>query len=380
MNEQSLENQPKKTAINWVNASFLTLTPVLVFIALPSYLYKYGSDWRLWALFAFYYVASGVSITAGYHRLFSHKSYDANFLVRLLYLIFGATALEGSALKWCADHRRHHKFVDTDQDPYNISNGFFFAHMGWVYLQEDPRYAERPADLAKNPLIEWQRKYYVFIAFFFGFIVPGLIGAAFGSPWGGVLFGGFLRVLFTHHCTFFINSLCHMWGSQPYGDKTTARDNFILAFLTYGEGFHNFHHRFEADYRNGVRWYHWDPTKWVISALSLVSFTRNLRRISDVEILKARLSADEHRIMRWGFYDDKVKSLKSTIEESQRKMHQMKLRYKEMRQDLTAQNDERIRHMKLEIQQARNEFDAALAQWRLMCRAYREQFSIQALG
>ncbi len=366
--------------LNWINASFLTLAPLLVVISLPVHLYKYGFDWRLIALFLFYYMATGVSITAGYHRLFSHRSYDASKFIKILYLLFGAAALEGSVLKWCTDHRRHHKFVDTEDDPYTIKRGFFYAHIGWVYLKEDPKYAGvRAADLANDPLVRWQNDNYFAIAILVGFLLPTLIGFLIGSPWGGLIFGGFLRVVVTHHCTFFINSLCHMWGSQPYGDKTTARDNFVLAFLTYGEGYHNFHHRFEGDFRNGLRWYQWDPTKWWIQTLSAFSLARNLRKISESEILKARLVADETKLIQWGFYDDSLRELKKTIEESQKKIFQFKARYKELKSDITIQRDVKIQEIRYELEKARAEFNLALQQWRRLCRAYSEQVAIQAL-
>lgn len=365
---------------NWLNATFLTLAPLVVVISLPYYLFSYSFDWRLAALFFFYYMATGMSITAGYHRLFSHRSYDARKIVKIIYLVFGAAALEGSVLKWCSDHRRHHKFVDTDRDPYSIQRGFFFAHMGWVYLKEDPRFAgQRDQDLARDPLVSWQSRYYFPVAIVVGFLVPTLVGAYWGSPWGGFLFGGLFRVVVTHHCTFFINSLCHMWGSQPYGDKTTARDNFILAFLTYGEGYHNFHHRFEADFRNGLKWYQWDPTKWFIQALSLFHLAFNLRKISDGEILKARLVADENKLIRWGFYDDRLRELRQSIEESQRKILFFKAKYRELKSDFSSQRDEKIKNIKMELSIARADFHLAWQQWRRLCRAYSEQVAIQAL-
>jgi stearoyl-CoA desaturase (delta-9 desaturase) len=171
----------------------------------------------------------------------------------------------------------------------------------------------------------------------------------------------------THHCTFFINSLCHLWGDQPYGDKTTARDNFVLAFLTYGEGYHNFHHRFEADYRNGIRWYHWDPTKWLIRTSAFLGLTRNLRKVSEAEILKARLAADEQKLMRFGQYNPRFQEIRKKIEESQNKVLQFKKRYQDIKKDFSEQRDVRIEELKVELRLARIELEAALKQWQLMC-------------
>ncbi len=340
--------------LNWVNAIFLIVTPVIVSIFIPLNIIFHGFDWRLVLIFILGCLATSVSITGGYHRLFAHRSYEANWLLKLFYLVFGAAALQGSAIKWCSDHRRHHKHVDTDVDPYSISKGFLFAHVGWVFLKDDPQYREfRSQDLKADPLVVWQNKYYFLLAVIVGFGIPTLIGLAFGSPWGGLLWGGFARVVITHHCTFFINSLCHMWGKQPYGKKNSARDNFVLAFFTYGEGYHNFHHRFEADYRNGVRWYQWDPTKWWIRSLSFFKLTRNLKRVPDSEILKARLQADESLFIAAGSYNERLREIKTNIEERLRQMAQF-----------------RKEKLKFEFKSARIELRALLAQWRLARRLY----------
>jgi len=151
--------------------------------------------------------------------------------------VFGAAALQGSALKWSTDHRRHHRFVDSDQDPYSINKGFFYAHIGWVFFKEEPQYENKfVPDLEKDKLVAWQHKYYSSIAIVVGFLFPLCIGALVGSAWGGLLFGGITRVVLTHHTTFLINSACHYFGSQPYGDKNTARDSFFVGIVYVRRG------------------------------------------------------------------------------------------------------------------------------------------------
>ena len=135
----------------------------------------------------------------------------------------------------------------------------------------------------------FQHKYYLPLVLLMNIAVPMLVGYAIGDFWGGVLLVGLLRLVLSHHFTFFINSLAHMWGTRPYTDENTARDNFWLALLTYGEGYHNFHHIFQYDYRNGVKWWQFDPTKWLIFALSCVGLTSNLKRIPNFTIRKAQL-------------------------------------------------------------------------------------------
>jgi stearoyl-CoA desaturase (delta-9 desaturase) len=135
----------------------------------------------------------------------------------------------------------------------------------------------------------FQHNHYLALVLLMNFAVPMSIGYLIGDFWGGVLLVGLLRLVLSHHFTFFINSLAHMWGKQPYTDENTARDNFWIALLTYGEGYHNFHHIFQYDYRNGVKWWQFDPTKWLILALSWVGLTSNLKRIPNFTIRKAEL-------------------------------------------------------------------------------------------
>jgi len=121
-----------------------------------------------------------------------------------------------------------------------------------------------------------------------GILLP--IGWAVGDLWGVLLLGGLMRLILSHHVTFFINSLCHMWGKRPYTDENTARDNFWLAIATWGEGYHNYHHIFQYDYRNGVKWWQYDPTKWLIWSCSKLGLAKNLRRIPSFNIKKAELA------------------------------------------------------------------------------------------
>ncbi|MFV1995229.1 MAG: acyl-CoA desaturase [Verrucomicrobiales bacterium] len=205
--------------MNWVTTWFLIATALTAVIGTPIYLWYFGLDWFQAGLFIFFFAASGFSITLGYHRLFSHLSFKARWPVRLFTLLFGACAFENSALDWTSDHRRHHKHVDTEDDPYDISKGFFWAHIGWLFFK---LHASKPMDnvndLRKDPLVMWQHRWVQWIAAV-GLFLP----AVFGYLWngwegalGGFLIGGVSRVVFLQHCTFFINSLCHIVGCRPY--------------------------------------------------------------------------------------------------------------------------------------------------------------------
>ncbi len=278
--------------INWITSSFLIGTLILTLTAVPAYIWHFGLRWHDIVLFVVLFFATGMGITVGYHRLFAHLAFQARWPVRLVTMLFGAAAFENSVLTWTSEHRRHHKHVDHDDDPYSINKGFFFAHIGWLLFKlhnEEP--LDNVNDLKKDPLIRWQHKYVQWIAVVVGFLMPAAVGAAFAG-WvgalGGFLCGGVARVVAVQHCTFFINSACHTFGSQPYSSKCSARDSWFMALFTFGEGYHNYHHEFQHDYRNGVKPWQYDPTKWVIWAMSKVGLTANLRRVAEEKILSAQ--------------------------------------------------------------------------------------------
>ena len=283
--------------VRWTNSAFLIGTLLTSFIGLPIFIYHYGGQINWWlhgSVFVAMFIASGLSITLGYHRLFSHLSFKASWPVRLLTLIFGATAMENSALEWCSDHRRHHKHTDDDEDPYNIQRGFFFAHMGWIMMR--PIGGESPLtnvnDLKRDPLVRFQHKWWTAIGILVGFGLPALIGYLVEGGIGaasGLLIGGVTRLVAVHHMTFFINSICHTLGHQPYSDRCSAKDSWIMALFTFGEGYHNFHHEFQHDYRNGVKFWQFDPTKWTIHILEKIGMASKLRRVADETILMAEI-------------------------------------------------------------------------------------------
>lgn len=295
--------------VNWITSSFLIGTAAIAVFGLPIYLYHYGIDWFQFAMFAFYLVATMMSITVGYHRHFSHLSFKAKTPVKLFTLIFGACAFENSCLDWSSDHRRHHKHVDHDEDPYDISKGFMWAHIGWLMFKLNPEPPQNNVnDLMKDKLVMLQHKYVHWIGLVVGLIIPSALGYGWNAmmgmdPWigalGGFLIAGVARIVVAQHCTFFINSLCHTVGRQPYSSNHSARDSAVMAFLTFGEGYHNYHHEFQHDYRNGVKPWQWDPTKWTIWTLSKLGLVSDMRRVPDSKILlaemrEARVSAERH--------------------------------------------------------------------------------------
>ena len=278
--------------INWTTSSFLIGTFALTLTAVPAYIWFFGIDWFQVSLFLGLLAATGLSITLGYHRLFSHITFQARLPVRLFTLIFGAAAFENSVLLWSSEHRRHHKHVDHDEDPYCIAKGFFYAHIGWLLFKLDnDEPLDNIADLEKDPLLQWQHRYIHLIAVLVSFVFPttlGFLWNGWAGALGAFLIGGVARVVVVQHITFLINSACHTMGRQPYSKKCTARDSLFLAFFTLGEGYHNYHHEFQHDYRNGVKPWQWDPTKWIIWTLSKLGLAQNLRRVPAEKIRAAQ--------------------------------------------------------------------------------------------
>jgi stearoyl-CoA desaturase (delta-9 desaturase) len=282
----------EKAPINWTNMLLFSLTPASALLLVPAYGYFYGYDLYEWVVFVLLMGFCGMSITAGYHRLWSHKAYKAHPLLRVIFALGGACALQNDILTWASGHRRHHQFVDNnDHDPYSASRGFWFSHIGWIlrnYKSGAEDYSN-VKDLMKDPIVVWQKKHYLTLLLVMNIGLPAFLGLVHGDIIAGLLLGGLLRLVLSQHVTYLINSIAHMWGQQPYSENNSARDNPILAFFTYGEGYHNYHHTFQWDYRNGIQWWHFDPTKWVISLLSFAGLTRELKRCNPAEIEKARL-------------------------------------------------------------------------------------------
>jgi stearoyl-CoA desaturase (delta-9 desaturase) len=296
MNETTAIEKPR---ILWVNVLMFVITLIGAVIVVPWYGFTVGYSTAAWVWCAVLLYANGLAITGGYHRLWSHRTYEAHWSLRFIYMILGAMALQNSVLVWASGHRDHHQYVDdNDRDPYSAGRGLWFSHIGWM-LRRYPSgesHFDNVRDLQKDPLVAFQHKYYYPLAIGLNVFVPLALGWLHGDLWGVFLLAGVLRLVLSHHFTFLINSAAHAFGRQPYTDENSARDNPWLAVLTYGEGYHNFHHMFAHDYRNGIRWWHWDPSKWIIASLSWIGVTRRLKRTPDVAIQRARLAMQFRRV------------------------------------------------------------------------------------
>ncbi len=325
--------------IVWTNVAFLVLTPLAAAVAVPWYVATHGVSWVEVAACLGLWVAIGLGVTAGYHRLFTHRAWDAPAPVRALLAVLGAAALENSVIAWAAAHRFHHRNVDTDDDPYNPQKGFFYSHMGWI-LVEGPKHddLDNVPDLWKDPVCRWQHEHYLAIAVVANLLMTAGLAFVTGRVLGMFVFALLLRIVLTHHFTFLINSAAHMWGRQPWSSGHSARDNWFLSFLTFGEGYHNYHHTFQSDYRNGALWYNWDPTKWLIWTLSRIGLARRLRRHPVDVRLRRRFEHARSTL------DDKLAAASATLD------------------GLRARGRARAEAARLAVQHARDDAGAALAE------------------
>lgn len=271
------QNEPK---VDYAVVSLFLLFTLASLIGVPVFWYLYGFTTTDWVMLAILYVVSGLGITVGYHRLHSHRSFECPKWVQACFLVAGGWALENSALKWCSDHIRHHARCDKDEDPYNATKGFWHSHCGWVLRKptyRDPKYEN---NLRRDPLVMWQHRYYLPIVLS-GLALPFVVGLISGGWMGGVscfLLAGLCRTFLVLNSTFCINSICHLWGAQPHGAHDSSRDCWWVSLVTFGEGYHNYHHLHLRDYRNGPRWYNFDPSKWLVFTLSKVGLAYNLQR------------------------------------------------------------------------------------------------------
>ncbi|MFB3078342.1 MAG: acyl-CoA desaturase [Lysobacterales bacterium] len=291
MQREEKEHAPS----NWAVTAVLGLTFITAITVVPWYGFSHGYSAWDWTFFGIFLVLNGIGIGSGYHRLWSHRTYDAHPVLKWLLAVMGGMSLQNSIIVWSARHRDHHRDVDNnDKDPYSIGRGFWFAHIGWMlrnYKSGEVDYSV-VRDLQRDPVAAWQHRWYWTLVWTTNAAVPVFLGWLTGDIIGMFLLAGVARLVVNHHVTFFINSLAHMWGKQPYSDENTARDQHFLALITYGEGYHNYHHKFQTDYRCGIRWWHLDINKWFISTCALLGLVSNRKRAPQFKVLRARLNME----------------------------------------------------------------------------------------
>ncbi|CAI6369270.1 unnamed protein product [Macrosiphum euphorbiae] len=199
---------------------------------------------------------SALGITVGAHRLWAHRCYSARLPMRVLLAVFQTLAFQNHIYEWVRDHRVHHKFTDTDADPHNSSRGFFFSHMGWLMVRKHPDVSSKGGavemkDLEADPVVMWQKKYYLWLVPLVTFLIPSFIPYWLWQErfWYAFVVVGVTRYMISLHFTWLVNSAAHIWGTKPYDKNITPTENPTVALLAFGEGWHNYHHAFPWDYK-----------------------------------------------------------------------------------------------------------------------------------
>lgn len=267
-------------------------------------------------LFAiFLYLVSGLGITAGAHRLWAHRSYKAKWPLQILLMIFNTMAFQDAAIDWARDHRLHHKYSETDADPHNANNGFFFAHVGWLLCRKHPDIAKKGkgidlSDLRNNPILKFQKEYYLFLMPVFCFILPTVIPVYYwNETWANAYFvPTVLRYVFTLNMTWLVNSAAHMFGNKPYDRYISPSENKMVALTAFGEGWHNYHHVFPWDYKTAeLGNYSFNITKAFIDFFAKLGLAYDLKTVpKDVIHKRVQRTGDgsHNSVNLWGWGDE----------------------------------------------------------------------------
>jgi stearoyl-CoA desaturase (delta-9 desaturase) len=264
--------------------------PFLGLVAAVVFLWGRGFSWVELGLLVGMYALTGLGITVGYHRLFTHRAFETNRVVQFILTALGSMALQGPLLKWVATHRRHHQHSDTHDDPHSphhqghgllaLLRGAWHAHVGWVFKPEPANLSHYVKDLHRDgPVRVASVLFPVWVAV--GLLVPavlgGLLTGSWMGAWFGLLWGGLARIFLVHHVTWSVNSVCHLWGRRPFANGDQSRNNFLFGILALGEGWHNNHHAFPSSARHGLRWWQIDVSYWIIRGLALLGLAWNVK-------------------------------------------------------------------------------------------------------
>ena len=290
------ESTPHQAPANQIStvARLATLVAIIVpFLGLVTaivFLWGWGFRWVELGLLLGMYVVTALGITVGFHRLFTHRAFETNPVIRFALAVFGSMAVQGSLRRWVAQHRRHHQHSDTEEDPHSphhqgegvfgLVRGVWHAHLGWIFHPDPPNLLHYAKDLDQSRTLRTVSALFpVWVGL--GLLIPAVLGGLLTGTWSGAFFGllwgGLVRVCLAHHVTWSINSVCHLWGGQPYPTNDHSRNNFLFGILALGEGWHNNHHAFPTSARHGLRWWQLDASYWVIRALALLGLAWNVR-------------------------------------------------------------------------------------------------------
>ena len=277
------------THVRLLNITAVIL-PFFGFVAVVVSLWGRGFHWVDGGLLLGMYSVTAVGITVGYHRLFTHRAFETNRVVQFVLAVFGSMAVEGPLLKWVAVHRRHHQHSDTHDDPHSPHGrgdgflgrlrGLWHAHVGWFFQPDPPNLPHYVKDLHQSETLRIASALFP-LWVTLGLLIPAALGGLLTGSWmgavTGLLWGGLARIFLVHHVTWSINSICHLWGSQPFRTGDHSRNNFAFGALGFGEGWHNNHHAFPTSARFGLRWWQIDLGYWFICVLARLGLASGVR-------------------------------------------------------------------------------------------------------
>ncbi len=362
----------QKRDIEWTTVIPLIILHLTVLIGLPLYFSFRTPSIGLIATTIILFFATGIGITGGYHRLYAHRAYKASPVFQGIILFFATLAMQSSVVFWVYMHRLHHQFTDKERDPHNIGKGFWYAHVGWLFRKQEPIDKALIPDILENNITAFQYRNFYWLSFSLNLAVFLFFGWLFDDYWGALIILWITRVLVLQHATWFINSLAHTWGSRIFSREQSAVNNALLAFFTFGEGYHNYHHVFPSDYRNGVRWYHYDPTKWLIWISQKVGLASDLKKIDKYTSLRAVIAEDKRVIftaIRESTFQNKEKEETTLImmtDTLQQLLADLKCRYTKM---MTMESEkaptQEMKKVKAEFKEIREKFNQAWELWLL---------------
>lgn len=364
----------KHKMYQWGLGLFLAGYHLAILVLVPLFIIKFGLPSIGLSICAFVlFVLSGICITGGYHRYYSHRSFKASPIVEWFLLFWGTVAVQGSALRWSYEHRLHHAYVDEDKDPYSVKRGFWYAHFLWLFDKPEEVNPKLVGDLLKNKLVVFQDKYFGILALLTNTLVIVAVGLLCHSMLGAFIFAGLLRMGVLHHFTWFINSLAHTWGSQTYSKEHTAVDNYMISLVTFGEGYHNYHHTFCSDYRNGISWYHFDPTKWFIWILNKLGLAKDLKVTKQFQRKRKQILYDTEFLLKKmkAFIDANSDALENKVKDTSKKlldtlnsMTRVNALYDRMKNNLKeAAPKSGLAKLQTELQNLRDGFEVEWKSW-----------------
>jgi stearoyl-CoA desaturase (delta-9 desaturase) len=279
----------------WITNLLGVILPFAGLVAAVALLWGWGFRWVELALLLGMYVLTALGITVGFHRLFTHKSFETNRVVQLILVVLGSMAVQGPLLQWVALHRRHHQHSDQHEDPHSphlhgqgvlgLLRGAWHAHLGWCFKPDAPDLGRYVKDLRQSRLLRAVSALFP-LWVVAGLAAPAALGGLLTWSWTGavlgLVWGGLARVFLVHHVTWSVNSVCHLWGGRPYATGDQSRNNFLFGVLALGEGWHNNHHAFPTSARHGLRWWQVDVSYWFIRGLALFGLAWKVRTVVPV--------------------------------------------------------------------------------------------------